>query len=100
MKAPLELWDQRDKKVILRKWETRWHAENRRLGRVEQPQPPEPGPGNPRRYTAYCKDSGAPQEPTESRECFASPNTYRKDRACPGPAQPARTRLPDSELPV
>jgi hypothetical protein len=38
--ASLETWDQRDKKVILQKWETRWHAENRRLGRVEQPQPP------------------------------------------------------------
>jgi hypothetical protein len=36
----LELWDQRDKKIVLQKWEARWHAENKCPGRVEQPQPP------------------------------------------------------------
>ena len=27
--ASLETWDQRDKEVILQKWEIGWHAENR-----------------------------------------------------------------------
>ena len=61
---------------------------------------PRPGLGNPQRYPAYCKDSGAPQESTESRECLTGPNTYRKDRACPVPLQLVCTQLPNSELPV
>ena len=31
---PLEQWDWQEKKLVLRDWEQRWHAENRRLGRL------------------------------------------------------------------
>jgi hypothetical protein len=35
-RAPLDLWDQREKKLVLQEWESRWQAENRRLGRGER----------------------------------------------------------------
>jgi hypothetical protein len=35
VQAPLDLWDQREKKLVLQEWESRWQAENRRLGRGE-----------------------------------------------------------------
>lgn len=31
---PLEQWDRQEEKLVLRDWEQRWHAENRRLGRL------------------------------------------------------------------
>jgi len=31
---PLEQWDRREKKLVLRDWEKRWHAENRKLGHI------------------------------------------------------------------
>ena len=39
--ASLETQDQRDKKVILQKWEIYQYIENRHLGRAEQPQLPD-----------------------------------------------------------
>jgi len=40
--ASLDLWDQREKKLVLQEWESRWQAENRRIGRRER-QAIEPG---------------------------------------------------------
>jgi hypothetical protein len=34
---PLDQWDCREKKQVYQYWEKRWHAENRRLGRVVRP---------------------------------------------------------------
>jgi hypothetical protein len=34
---PLQQWDWQEKKLVLRDWEERWHAENRRLGRTVRP---------------------------------------------------------------
>jgi len=34
---PLEQWDWQEKKLVLRDWEKRWHAENRKLGRIVRP---------------------------------------------------------------
>ena len=34
---PLDQWDRQEKKLVLRDWEKRWHAENKRLGRVVRP---------------------------------------------------------------
>jgi len=31
---PLSQWDWQEKKLVLQDWERRWHAENRRLGRI------------------------------------------------------------------
>ena len=61
---------------------------------------PRPRPGNPWQHTTYCKDSGASQESTKSREYSTCSNTYRKNRARPVPTQPVCIRLSDSKLPV
>src|SRR5271156_6574594 len=34
---PLSQWDWQEKKLVLQDWERRWHAENRRLGRIVRP---------------------------------------------------------------
>ena len=34
---PLDQWDWQEKKLVLRDWEKRWHAENRKLGRIVRP---------------------------------------------------------------
>ena len=34
---PLDQWDRQEKKLVLRDWQKRWHAENRRLGRIVRP---------------------------------------------------------------
>ena len=34
---PLDQWDWRENKLVLRDWEKRWHAENRKLGRIVRP---------------------------------------------------------------
>ena len=34
---PLDLWGERGKKLVMRDWEERWKAENKRLGRSSQP---------------------------------------------------------------
>jgi hypothetical protein len=33
-RQPVDQWDWREKKLVHQDWEKRWHAENRRLGRV------------------------------------------------------------------
>jgi hypothetical protein len=33
----LERWDWQEKKLVCRDWEKRWHAENRKLGRIIRP---------------------------------------------------------------
>jgi hypothetical protein len=34
---PLDQWDWREKKLVLRDWEKRWHAGNGKLGRIVRP---------------------------------------------------------------
>ena len=34
---PLERWNWQEKELVLRDWEKRWHAENKRLGRIVRP---------------------------------------------------------------
>jgi hypothetical protein len=37
IRQPLEQWDWQEKKLVLQDWEERWHAENRKLGRIVRP---------------------------------------------------------------
>jgi hypothetical protein len=34
IRQPLDQWDWREKKLVLRDWEKRWHTENRKPGRI------------------------------------------------------------------
>ena len=34
---PMDQWDWREKKLVLKDWEKRWHTENKRLGCIVRP---------------------------------------------------------------
>jgi hypothetical protein len=80
---PLNQWDWREKKLVLRDWDKRWHAENRKIGRIVRPgTEPEGFRVVPEIPPPTKADAKAPRRTLEGRKCTTDLGSYREDRAC------------------